>query len=384
MPEGQQGLARLNRGLEENGELPLGTWHKWLWRCDPQAPLAKRVAMNEMHLMGLLLCRFWTMCDSAVQHAMQNGATILRNHHTTWPEHEAERLVLMQKKPEDMTLRELRDTVDNLAIEFPAFAARLHSDEDSVEHMAAIEALVTQCFTRLGILTAAIHSDSVLDDPVAAEQTDPGRFKLTKAFIRRSICTFLALFRNMYMWKNATHIKADTADVSSLAQVFKKHHVEASNDDFHTLCMYATLPIGALLTYKTDFPGMYNHISQVVYFHNSKYERRQRPKIEEIPKGDPLHVLPAIMQLHPDIALVYESDDVDITKPSTEWRWAVFPGMIYLVDPEANVYHSPNIMQLYWVYLERQREKQQGHTHAHRGVGKLSSKFKRQRTDCVH
>ena len=384
MPDGQQGLAGLNRGLEENGELPLGTWHRWLWKCDPQAPLAKRVAVNEMHLMGLLLCRFWTMCDSTVQHAMQNGVTVLRNHHTTWPEHEAERLVLMQKKPEDMTLRELRDTVDNLAIEFPAFAARLHSDENAGEHMAAIEALVTQCFSRLGILTAAIHSDSVLDDPMAAEQTDPGRFKLTKAFIRRSICTFLALFRNMYMWKNATHIRADTADVSSLTQVFKKHHVEASNDDFHTLCMYATLPIGALLTYKTDFPGMYNHISQVVYFHNSKYERRQRPKIEEIPKGDPLHVLPAIMQLHPDIALVYESDDMDITKPSTEWKWAVFPGMIYLIDPEAHVYHSPNILQLYWVYLERQREKQQGHTHAHRAPGTLAARFKRQRTDCVY
>ena len=87
MPEGQQGLARLNRGLEENGELPLGTWHRWLWKCDPQAPLAKRVAMNKMHLMGLLLCRFWTTCDSTVQHTMQNGVTVLRNHHTTWPEH---------------------------------------------------------------------------------------------------------------------------------------------------------------------------------------------------------------------------------------------------------------------------------------------------------
>ena len=114
--------------------------------------------------------------------------------------------------------------------------------------MQAIEALVTQCFTRLGTLAAFVHSDRVLDDPVAAEQTDEGVFKLTKAFIRRSMCTFLALFRNIYMWKNATHIASGAADVVSLAQVFKKHHVEASNYDFHLLCMYATLPIGALLT----------------------------------------------------------------------------------------------------------------------------------------
>ena len=97
----------------------------------------------------------------------------------------------MQKKPEDMTLQELRDTVDNLAIEFPAFAARLHSDENAAEHMATIEALVTQCFTRLGILTAAIHSDSVLDDPMAAEQTDPGRFKLTKFVPSNLLCSLL-------------------------------------------------------------------------------------------------------------------------------------------------------------------------------------------------
>jgi len=384
MPAKQEGLARLNRDLEENGELPLCTWHRWLWRCDPQDPLTKKVPMNEMHLLGLLLCRFWTLCDPTVQQAMQNNRLVPSVQHTTWQKHEAERLILMQKTPEDMTLRELRDTVDNLAIEFPAFAARLHSDENAREHMQAIEALVTQCFTRLGTLAAFVHSDSVLDDPVAAEQTEEGVFKLTKAFIRRSMCTFLALFRNIYMWKNATHVASGAAaDVASLAQVFKKHHVEASNDDFHLLCMYATLPIGALLTYKTDFPGMYNHISQVVYFHNSKYERKQRPKMEEIPAGDPLHVLPAIMQLHPDIALVYESDDIDVTMPSAHWKWAVFPGMIYLIDPDANVYHSPNILQLYWVYLERQRENQQGHTHTVPGK-RVHSKSKRQRTACVH
>ena len=101
--------------------------------------------------------------------------------------------------------------------------------------------------------------------------------------------------------------------------------------------------------------------------------------MEEIPAGDPLHVLPAIMQLHPDIALVYESDDIDVTTPSAHWKWAVFPGMIYLIDPDANMYHSANILQLYWVYLERQRKNQQGHTHTVTGK-RVHSKSKRQRT----
>ena len=338
-------MQNMNRRLERKGELPTECWREWLWECDPQAPISRNTLVNRSHLLGLLLCRFWATSTPSAQRAIQQqGPDTCAPTHSD--PHETERLMLMQKPPEEMNLKELRDTIDNLTIELPAFAETLYADPGAPEHIRVVEDLLNACFARFGTMVAATHDESTFNDSVAVELVEPGQFKLTKAFMRRTLCIFLSLFRNVYMWNHSVSPAHPAAQSK-----FTKHHIEASNDDYHTLCMHASLPIGAALAYKVDFAGMYNHISQVVYFHNSKYERIARPPLEDIVTGDPLHCLPAIAQMHPEIERIYEVDGGNVTATHTTWRWAVFPGRIYLVAPDATAYYSPDIMQLYAVFL---------------------------------
>jgi hypothetical protein len=97
---------------------------------------------------------------------------------------------------------------------------------------------------------------------------------------------------------------------------------------------------------------MYNHVSQVVYFHNPQYERLPRIGLDKVAMGEPMQVLPALCQIHPEISLVYEEDHLDLSQPTGKWLWMVLPGRVYLIGPDARVYHCENVTSLMRVYLE--------------------------------
>ena len=140
-----------------------------------------------------------------------------------------------------------------------------------------------------------------------------------------------------------------------------KYHVEASGDDFNMICMHLCLPVAAKMNYKHDFPEMYNHVSQVVFFHNSEYQRVPRVKLECMDTAPPEQILPAVMQLYPTILVKYEEDHIDLSaganlgKSGSDWCWLVVSGRIYLVDPNRDVWYSPNVTCLLKkVYLARE------------------------------
>ena len=83
---------------------------------------------------------------------------------------------------------------------------------------------------------------------------------------------------------------------------------------------------GMRLVYRTNFAGMYNHVSQVmmdatrfvliqrlmlpiqvVYFHYPRFSRKPHFELKKIPSAA-LHMLPLITQLLPDIPVVYDDD----------------------------------------------------------------------------
>ena len=137
--------------------------------------------------------------------------------------------------------------------------------------------------------------------------------------------------------------------------------MEASSDDFNLICMHMSLPVAAKLNYRHDFPGMYNHVSQAVFFHNNEYQRINRAELGQLKGASVEHVLPALMQLHPDIGLRYEDDCVDLSEggggkgeeKADEWFWLVVAGRVYLVDPDRQVYYSSDVTSLLGVYLDR-------------------------------
>ena len=126
-----------------------------------------------------------------------------------------------------------------------------------------------------------------------------------------------------------------------------KYHVEASGDDFNVLCMHLSLPVAGRLNYKHDFPEMYNHVSQAVFFHNPEYQRQARVALDDLKTAPPEQVLPALWQLHPEIQVLYEEDNIDLSGEGREgWAWLVVAGRVYLVGPDNSVWYSPSVTSL--------------------------------------
>jgi len=335
-------LFILNAQLEALGELSAEVWIEWLWRSDPEEPLQPTVLLNRCHLLGLLLCRHQAL-------VMDSRAS---------PRCVDDRMRLLDKPPALYSLRELRDTLDNILIEWPQFIARLAQNPNADANLSAVIALADACFARLGALAATAAPDSVLDDPLSVDafkepdDTPPSAghdeplLRLSRPCLRRMLGSFLVLFRNFHLMATA-----QPPPEFPPYDAIRKHHIEASTDDFNMLCMHLALPTAARLNYRHDFPGMYNHVSQAVYFHNSQYERIPRVSFKEILTAPAVHIVPALWQLLPEIGVCYEEDAIDLSRPVGRWLWLVSTGRIYLVAPDSRVFFHESAIVLVGAYL---------------------------------
>lgn len=327
-------LSALNSAFESTDYLPPHIGAEWIWGSRPEEPLTPTVLLNRCHLLGLMVCR---------KRRNQIHPTIppLLRHPIDSP---TSTIVITETPPDKMTLRQLRDTIDNICVELPKHIDSL------AENLTDLVTLVDSCFSRFGALLVEGGTPDVLNDPICVEdvgQGDPLIMKINRQCIRRTLGCFLLLYRHMHLAAIAHPVPPAPYDCG-----IRKHHMEASSDDFDLLSMRMRIPVASVLNYKQDFSGFFNHISQVVYFHFPTYERSRRVPLEDIPNAAPVQVLPAVMQLYPDIPIHYEEDAFDVTKPSGRWTWIVLPGRIYLASPDARVYHSTNLTALVGCYMQ--------------------------------
>lgn len=330
-------LAELNSCLESTGSVgeSRAIWEDWIWRSNPEEPFEPSILLNRSHLLGLMACR-----HAARRPKQDRGGDLPSDG----------RMSLVSKRPCDFSLRELRDSVDNLLIEWPQFVHRLPENPRAEDNLRAVASLVDGCFARLGQLAEEPADARTFDDAACTEPHGAGLIRLSRPGLRRFLGSFLVLYRHLDLLARA--IPAPRAPASDYG--VRRHHVEASTDDFHLICMHSQLPAAAKLNYKHDFPGMYNHVSQVIYFHNPQYERQQRAELSDIlARGDPVQALPAICQLHPDVELAYEEDHLDLSAPTGKWKWLVLPRRVYLVDPDSRVHYSECVWDLLNIYLDR-------------------------------
>lgn len=94
---------------------------------------------------------------------------------------------------------------------------------------------------------------------------------------------------------------------SWIKSVFKTHHIESSSDFFNHLQQVICLAPGMRLVYRTNFAGMYNDISQVVYFHHPKFTKQPQLKLQEILLSS-INSLPLVTQLFPQLQVFYDDD----------------------------------------------------------------------------
>ena len=343
--------------LKETGELPEETWDEWLWRTDPDEPYSPEVLLNRCQLLGFLVCLY---------KGMQQVSSVM----PIFTDIEAIRLTIMNKPVSAMSLRELKDTVENLQVEWPTFLKQLPQDPNAQGNLEAVITLLDQCFARFGALCLTAGDEKVMNDLGSVEpcktQPQPQLLQITRSCIRRTVCTFMVFYRHLHLLAVARNVPDVWCDCG-----ISKYHVEASGDDFNMICMHIGLPVAAKMNYKHDFPEMYNHVSQVVFFHNNEYQRTPRAKLEALNSASPEHVLPALMQLFPLITIKYEEDNIDLSQSESlsdplsdtkhpqkvasgsGWCWLVVSGRIYLVDPQKNVWYSPSVTSLLQkVYLK--------------------------------
>lgn len=146
--------------------------------------------------------------------------------------------------------------------------------------------------------------------------------QMTLVCIRTFLNSFFVLYRLLYLEKKAAAAAeappapAGHSSSASVSEEIHKHHVAASTDVFYKLSMYYDLPPAARLNYRHTFSGLYNCISQPVYFHNPDYQRKVPPTLEEAREcKDGLAALPALLQLYPEVGVVY---DDEMLKPTID------------------------------------------------------------------
>jgi hypothetical protein len=334
-------LAALNRALEASGALPPAVWAQWLWGSEPEEAFAPEVLLNRNQLLGLLVCRY------KHRHAAPAGE----------PPPEPSRLTLMDKPPAEMTWRELKDTLANVQIEWPSFLQRLEKNLQRDTNLLAVKALVDACAERFGGLCDRAWPPAVLDDPMdtqpppgQASDADPAAQRmLTPGALRRTAGTLLVLYRHLHLLAVSRPPRADSVNIPETCL----HHYEASMADFYLWYMHFQLPLAAKLNYKHDFPGMYNHVTQPVYFHNPGFERLPRRPMAER-DAPAIHVLPSLCQLFPELPVRFEEDAFDLTKDAG-WYWVIVSGRVYLVGPGPRVYYSPDARAMLREYVQGTR-----------------------------
>ena len=289
-------------------------WDQWLWHEDPLEECHIDLMLNRMHLLGLLIARYRAayqdrfhqsdltlhqiLCEGLLSPSLQErqqqliSAAMTKESAATALQQERQRrnrLCLFDQIPvRALTLRQLRDTIQNIQLQWVPLQV---AETMQPQIMEAIDALMH----RFGVLASQPWPlTSVMDDQGSIEQCNlPSAFvsgagvansnttnntvtttlvKLNRICIRRFVNVFLAFHRHMYLW-NERQVLADPEDTAIDCGI-KLHHILAATDDFTTLSMHWDLMPAAKLNYVHDFRGMYNCISQVFYFHDPDYQRR--------------------------------------------------------------------------------------------------------------
>jgi hypothetical protein len=118
----------------------------------------------------------------------------------------------------------------------------------------------------------------------------------------------------------------------------KQHHIEASMEFFNVLQQMMQLAPGMRLVYRTNFSGMYNDVSQVIYFHFPKFCRQPQMALVDIGGHTIMNLFPLIKELLPDIPVCYDDDSKipGLTQSDDEeevsYIWLISCGTVFLVE----------------------------------------------------
>jgi hypothetical protein len=289
--------------------------------------------MNKMHVLGIMCSLQESTCPVSQFH--QPVSKIIP---------ELSIIHLYPKPISNLSLRELIDQLECMQLNWGPVIG---------ESVQGSLILVKACMARLGqIAHNAYPADGfVLADPqhttpLPASHVATSLSIISRKALRQVVCTCFSLLRVQDIISRSKEVpEPSEVEIGRVVKAMKVHHVESSMDFFNVLQQMVYLAPGMRLAYRTNFAGMYNDVSQVVYFHYPRFCRQPQLPLKSIPDS-PNHMLPLISQLIPDIPIVYEDDSrvpgltigcMEVDEEQVKWAWLICCSEVFLIHSEKSL-----------------------------------------------
>ena len=305
-------------------------WQEWLWESDCNAPPSELCCdMNRMHGLGVLCCVNLSKLPTEPK-GLPELLPLLPAIH------------LHGSKPIcEFSLRELMDQLECMQLHWGQIVgdiAPLHAI------MARLGSIVSHAFATTKPEDG--YENVVLDDPQHTTVMPQQQMSIiSRKSLRQMICVLLGLARVQDIVQRSVVIPPQC--VQSVVKAFKQHHIEASMDFFNGLQQMMRLAPGMRLVYRTNFAGMYNDVSQVIYFHFPKFARQPQRPLADVPKHS-LNLLPLIRELLPDVPVSYDDDS---TRPKG-YSWLISCGAVFLAQDDT-IFRADTLLELVCFFLQR-------------------------------
>jgi hypothetical protein len=373
-----------------NEETKKQVWEKWIWGSDCNSkPLEQCWDMNEMHIYGIM-CIIKESIEPCLEYRLSLIDIVNED-----DKNEFLNVIHIQDKKKicEFSLRELFDQIECLQLNWGKVISVLQQN--------TVFNLLRALMARLGEVAQNAYEfeGEVMDDPqhvtmlpkqyshtsvrsnnhekidknialnekngsVGNEIDTPIFGVISRKALRQSTCVLMILFRIHFIVFNSQiiELEEDDEDVKRIKNMIlnsmKSHHIESSIDFFNNFQQMVYLAPGMRLVYRTNYAGMYNDVSQVIYFHYPRFCRQPQISIDEIPSSS-MHMLPLIAQIMPDIPIFYDDDSyipgLNIHKVENnetkepKWAWLISCSEIFLLEMlnvekkvKAQIYVSKN------------------------------------------
>jgi hypothetical protein len=347
--ENDVGLAL---SLTEKPHFAFGLWDQWLWVTDAREPVSFNSMLNESHLSGLALSRLCAAQATATpERAMVCGV------HGDVLQASPQSFLGSQSLPQighdvqygELTMRALQQQLEHVQLYICALIQDVEL-ENVVVHLGGLFARTGQFCAPPGTRFAADFACYDDEDGLEASDGTPADARprvWTCSRLRSTLDVFLLLFRLV-----ALHEIAEEPDFNLPQQELFEWHREAGMDRFNTLSMRWDLQPGAVLSYMHAHSGLFNSVSQVIYFHYPDYERRLQLPLKALNAQDgvaAVHTLPLLLELEPDVEVYDEESPLNapIGSRHNTWRVLLTAGSCFLLSPAGVVFRSQNARALF-------------------------------------
>jgi hypothetical protein len=293
----------------------------WLFECDRAAPLDGDY--NTMHVAGAALCVVLDANALALPAPEDLGTSAVR-----------ERLFVGTIPIAEYPAPALQAFLANLQAEFRDLYTLT---DDGYVCSVDLTLILLAVMRRLGYWLRHVFlpppSDASLRDVAAP---GPAGWHIIRPDVARHMLDVL----HTMLTAHRILISAQLLPPATHACEIHPVHREASMDAWWELATVTDCPIGGITQYKNKFQYLFHSVSQVVYFHYPSYTRRNQRAFTDICAGTcpPLHILPLLMQVAPEIPLLYEHTGAGfrpVTGKNT-YNWCVFGTFVVLVDQHMN------------------------------------------------